>query len=103
MLGQERLDCGMGELMCCDEESTSDTVPIFTAPDCCNDEYASSDADNTFSKADPTTNTQVLFVLTYVETLLSFTPQNDEQNLLCHSSPPLLPPDRQVLYQSFLL
>ena len=103
MLGQGQLDCGMGAMMDCDTGEEKGQDPELTAPDCCSNEYASSDADDNFSKIDPITDLQVFFTISYVETLWSFDLQNDEHKYSIASSPPLIHTDRQVLYQSFLL
>lgn len=103
MFGQGHLDCGMGEMMDCEDECNEINSPIFEAQSCCSNDYYSSDSDDHFNKSESILGDQILFIASLVETMISFYPDNDEQKKLITSSPPLIHHDRQVMYQTFLL
>ena len=103
MLGHGELDCGMGEMMSCDEEQNDDTVPMFKAPSCCSNDYYSSDADDNFFKASSLSDDQISFLAVFAQVFLQNYNKNIESNIFVASSPPLIYTDKQVLYQTFLL
>lgn len=103
MLGQGQLDCGMGDMMNCRDNATDCDEENLKLPSCCSNDYVSSDSDDHFDRSESISNSQIFFIASYAETLLSFNPQNDEEISYIASPPSLMQPDLQVLYQSFLL
>lgn len=103
MVGHGDLDCGMGEMMACDDEESTANGPLLKAPSCCSNDYYSSDSDDHFNKSEPISGNELLFVAAFVESFLNIDPTNDEQYAVVASSPPLIQQDRQILYQTFLL
>ena len=103
MLGQSHLDCGMNEMMHCDDLDNDFTGPVFTVPACCSNDYISSDSDEHFTKSENLSNSLLFFNASYIECFYNLNPGNDEENNIIAFSPPLIQPDLQVLYQTFLL
>lgn len=103
MLGQGNLDCGMGNMMDCNEDENECGQSDFEASSCCSNDYITSDSDDFFEKENSDFNTQYLFVVAFTEILFSFSAENDQYITLITPSPPLIHPDRQIVYQSFLL
>ena len=103
MLGHDHLDCGMGEMMECEDGNSQAEGPVFKTPNCCSNDYYSSDSDDHFNKSESISGNQIFILASFVEALISFSPENDEHKILITSSPPLIHQDYQVMYQSFLL
>jgi hypothetical protein len=102
-LGKADLNCGMESMPCCDEDSEKNSGPIFDNEECCSNDYASSDADDFFDKAGNAIDKQSLLANAFVISFFSCNQENDEQKILDDSSPPLIPTDRQIFFQTFLL
>ena len=103
MLGHGDLDCGMGEMVECDNDKNDIPGPVYKAPSCCSNDYFSSDSDDQFYKSETLTNNQISFFAIYTETFLGFTSENNQQITFIAPSPPLIQADKQVMYQTFLL
>jgi len=103
MIGHGELDCGMGEMMECDENKNNIHGPVYEAPNCCSNDYFSSDSDDEFNKSETLSAQQVSFLTVYAEAILSFTSENKQQTTFTVCSPPLIQADKQVMYQTFLL
>lgn len=103
MLGHGHLDCGMGEMMDCDDEEDQSPGLVFKAPECCSNDYYSSDSDDHFERSTSNDINQLVFVAAFVESYLNLIPDNTGHEVLITPSPPLIQYDQQVMYQTFLL
>jgi len=102
-LGEDDLSCGIEEESCCDEDEGKIDGPIITGEECCSNGYYSSDADDYFLKVDSENDR---FVQLYNIRTITFYPQfnfTEYNSYLAKDIPILIPPDKQVLFQTFLL
>lgn len=74
-----------------------------TDPDCCSDEYTSSDSDDYFGKTQFQVQLSPEFVLAYVLTIPDVFFENIEISTTEYLFPDRPIPDLNVLYQSFLI
>ena len=102
-IGQDPLDCGIGEMKCCDETSMTLDVPSILTQECCSNDYFSADTDDYFYMIESTLNNHVLFAASYIISLFDYTVKNNVHENLADSTRPLTQSDRQVLFQTFLL
>ena len=102
-LGKEELSCGMEEVRCCSEDSSTSDIPKFKSEECCSNDYYSVDSDEFFSIMENSLDKQVIFAATFIVSLFDITSKTDEIDSYAFSSPPLIQCDKQVSYQSFLL
>lgn len=70
-------------------------------PDCCTDEYASSDSDDYFGKAQSQVQISPEFVLAYVLTIQGLSIEDTEDSNPEFLYPDLPIPDLNILHQSF--
>ena len=103
MLGHGDLDCGMEEMVECDNDKNDMPGPVYKAPSCCSNDYFSSDSDDQFTKSETFSDDQVSFLSIYTEALFGFTNENNQQFTFITPSPPLIQANKQVMYQTFLL
>jgi len=103
LIGHGDLDCGMGEMESCEEQDNDFTFPKFKAPQCCSNDYFSSDSDDHFFKSEITEKKQIAVYLTSVDASI-FSPDGSlvVDNFVA-KSPPLVHPEKQVWNQSFLI
>jgi hypothetical protein len=103
MLGHGELDCGMGEMISCEDEPEDVSSPMFKTPGCCSNDYYSSDSDDNFVKTGSLSDAQMIFLAAFTESFIKFFNNDASRNTFIASSPPLIQTDRQILYQTFLL
>lgn len=101
--GEDHLSCGMEEDRCCDEDESEHSGPIVLGEDCCSNDFYSSDADDFFFKTEGEQKTQLQFESAY--TLSYYNPFQEAENKYSRTKNNclLIPTDRQVLHQTFLL
>lgn len=100
MIGEKDLDCGMA-MMDMPENEAGDH---FTNPDCCQNQYLSSNTDDSFKKSLSLELSTVFVATTIASLIYSFElfPLL-EQPLAVDNSPPFLKRDITVLHQVFLI
>lgn len=103
MLGHGHLDCGMGEMAVCEEDTKAADKPVYKIPDCCTNVYYSANFDDFFSNVKTSSDNQVLFATTFIISLFDFSSENDVHESFIASSPPTVQSNRLVLHQTFLL
>ena len=81
---------------CCGEKMNQD-------PDCCSDEYASSESDDYFGKTQSQVQISPEFVLAYVLTIPGVLAETIQISNPEYLSPDLPVPDLNILHQSFLI
>ena len=101
-LGEEKLTCGMLEY-CCNDESRDADGPVIANEDCCSNDFYSVDCDAFFNKSENSIENKVIFAASFVIAFFNLTQNNDDYEHFIASSPPLIQPDKQVLYQTFLI
>lgn len=101
-LGEEKLTCGMLEY-CCNEESGDADGPVIANEDCCSNDFYSVDCDAFFNKAENSIENKVIFTASFVIAFFNLTQNIGDYVHFIASSPPLIQPDKQVLYQTFLI
>ena len=102
-IGIDDLSCGMEEESCCDEDSKEITGPIITTEECCSNDYYSSDADDFFIKIESENDKQIQFITVYTVSLYKQLYSTEYKCYTTTNFPRLKSPERQVLYQTFLL
>jgi hypothetical protein len=102
-IGANDLSCGMEKESCCDEDENGFEGAIITSEECCSNDYYSSDADDFFLKAETESDQLVQFYTLYTISLYKQLHSVDDHSFLTQNIPILIPPDKQVLYQTFLL
>jgi hypothetical protein len=103
MLGKGQLDCGMGNMMDCSNDESSCEKTDLEASKCCSNDYITSDSDDYFEKEKSDYSSKLFAAIEFEEAFLSYSPEANLQIVKATLSPPLIQPDRQVMYQSFLL
>lgn len=102
-IGIDELSCGMEMESCCDEGEKKTHGPVIMGEMCCSNDYFSSDADDFFLKVESENDQLIHFYALYTLSLYKQFYSSDYNSLLTKNIPILIPPDRQVLYQAFLL
>ncbi len=100
-IGTDDLSCGMEKESCCDEDENEFEGAIITSEECCSNDYYSSEADDFFLKAETESDQLVQFYALYTISLYKQLYSADDNSFLTQNI--LIPPDKQVLYQTFLL
>lgn len=101
--GKADLSCGMEEVDCCSEDATSIDGPVILSEECCSNDFYSADSSTFFNKTESSFDDKVIFAASYVIALFELTQKNNNLRFFVAASPPLIQPDRQVFYQTFLL
>jgi len=103
--GIEKLSCGIEEDICCDENEINElSQPIITGEQCCSNDYYSSDSDEYFINNETVKDKQFTFIAAYTITLINHHIYYNNKNVF-HSdyTSKLISPDRQAMYQTYLL
>lgn len=102
-LGKANLSCGMEEVSCCSENIFPSETDLIKSEECCSNDFHSADSDDYFNKTENSNEKQLVFTASFIISFLDVNPKSDRQDYFVSSSPQLILPDRQVLYQTFLL
>ena len=102
-LGKVDLDCGMEEMQTCDRPSENEERSACLKIHCCVNEYSSADTDDFFNASEQNIIPQVFFVHYFFISFLDQFLNESEQDFIVTASPPLIHPDKQVWYQTFLI
>ena len=100
MMGESHLDCGMGLM----DMEHSDADTNVSAPNCCSNQYISSDMDDVAKKELSSELISPFVTIAVATVLFTFTPiQETNQLPVVDTSPPLLEQDFQSSYQIYLI
>ena len=102
-IGKDKMSCGPEKGKCCDEDVEEVAGPVITSQECCSNDYYSSDADDYFIKTETGKDEQLLFVAICVTSFYNHTFFSHWKSFQTKNFSVLITPDKQVLYQSFLL
>ena len=98
MIGEKHLDCGMAMMDMTDNE----TGDHFANPDCCKNQYLSSNTDDSFKKSLSLDLSTVFVATTVASIIYSFELfPSRKQPIAVDSSPPFLKRDITVMYKVF--
>jgi len=102
-IGKDFLSCGMEGVTCCDEDFDENYEARIISDTCCSNDYYSSDSDDFFLKSESENAKQIQFTTTFISSIFKLYHQIEHHSFTIHEFANLITPEKQVLYQIFLL
>ena len=101
--GKTDRKCNTKEESCCSEDLESTVGAMIESVECCRDNFYSADSDTYFRNVKTAVENKAVHGAAFTISFSDLTPKSDKHDSQIASSPPLVPPDRQVQLQTFLL